>query len=241
MNFKCIIIDDEPLSINLVKKHLASFKQFDVVGDFENAIDASVFLQKNTVDLIFLDIQMPEISGIDFIKSLHKVPSIIIISAYKEFAMDGFELDVVDFLLKPVTFNRFFKAINKFLAFSFKAELPENNIVRTEIKGHEYADLFVKDTNKTYRINPVDIYYIEGMREYIKIYTNQDNIITKCSLNNFLKRLPEELFIRSHKSYIINRKKVKAFTTSTIEINNKKIPISRSYKLQILNILNSSD
>lgn len=147
MNFKCIVIDDEPLSINLVKKHLSSFKQFEVTGEFENAIDASVFLQKNTVDLIFLDIQMPEVSGIDFIKSLHKVPSIIIISAYKEFAMDGFELDVIDFLLKPVTFNRFFKAINKFLLFNFKTEIPEN-IVRTEIKENEYADLFVKDTNK---------------------------------------------------------------------------------------------
>ena len=237
MKIKCLIIDDEPLAIKLIRNHLSNFKQFEIIAECENAIEASQIIQANHIDLIFLDIQMPSINGIDFLKSLTKKPYVIITSAYKEFAIDGFNLDVIDFLLKPITLDRFFKGINKFLEIKAKtinkiSEIPNNN-EKISIK-----DLFVKDTNKTYRLNPLDILYIEGMREYIKIITLNENIVTKSSLTKFYSQLPQEFFIRTHKSYIINIKKVKAFTSSTIEIKGKKIPIGRSYKIPTMEILN---
>ncbi len=237
MKVKCLIVDDEPLAIRLIKKHLEHFQQFDVVAECENAIDASLVLQNTNVDLIFLDIQMPEISGIDFLKSLHKKPNVIITSAYKEYAIDGFDLDVIDFLLKPITFNRFFKAINKYLA-NKNENASESSPALTKDTNLISRELFIKDTNKTYKINPNEIQYIEGMREYIKIYTDQENIITKSSLTSFLEKLPTDIFLRVHKSFIINTNRVRAFSASSMEVGNKKIPIGRSYKINTLEVLN---
>lgn len=235
MKIRCLIVDDEPLAIKLIRNHLKHFKQFEIVAECENAIEASQILQNNTIDLLFLDIQMPEINGIDFLKSLPNRPKTIITSAYKEFAIDGFNLDVLDFLLKPITLDRFFKAINKFLE---TANTNRNTVILNGQYENKINDLFVKDNNKTYRINPLDILYIEGMREYIKIITVSENVITKSSLTKFYDQLSKELFIRIHKSFIINTKKVKAFTTLNVEINNQKIPIGRSYKINTINILN---
>ena len=236
MKIKCLIVDDEPLAIKLIKNHLKHFKQFEIVAECENAIEASLVLQNNNIDLLFLDIQMPEINGIDFLKSLTKKPKVIITSAYKEFAIDGFNLDVLDFLLKPISLDRFFKAINKFLE---TTNINRNTVILNEKNENKLEDIFIKDNNKTYRINPLDILYIEGMREYIKIITSSENIVTKSSLTRFYDQLPKELFIRIHKSFIINTKKVKVFTTLNVEINNKKIPIGRSYKISTLEMLNT--
>ena len=233
MKIKCLIINNEPLAIKLIKNHLSHFKQFEIVAECKNAIEASQIIQNNNIDLLFLDIQLPGINGIDFLKSLTKKPSVIITSAYKEFAIDGFNLDVIDFLLKPITLDRFFKGINKFLD---TTNVNRNTVVLNENK---LEDIFIKDNNKTYRINPLDILYIEGMREYIKIITSSENIVTKCSLTKFYDQLPKEFFIRTHKSFIINTKKVKVFTTSNVEINNKKIPIGRSYKISTIEMLNT--
>ncbi|HAF28719.1 MAG TPA: DNA-binding response regulator [Bacteroidales bacterium] len=233
MKVKCVIIDDEPLARKLIKNHLSHFKQFEIVAECENAIEASFAIQNNQIDLLFLDIQMPEINGIDFLKSLTKKPKVIITSAYKEFAIDGFDLDVIDFILKPITLDRFFKAINKYL---------DSNMISNYKEKPQYDsknDILIKDSNKTYRIKPSEILYIEGMREYIKIITPSENIVTKMSLIKFFEQLNKEIFIRTHKSFIINRNNVKAFTASYVEINNKKIPIGRSYKIPTLEILNS--
>jgi DNA-binding LytR/AlgR family response regulator len=233
MKVKCVIIDDEPLARKLIKNHLSHFKQFEIVAECENAIEASFAIQNNQIDLLFLDIQMPEINGIDFLKSLTKKPKVIITSAYKEFAIDGFDLDVIDFILKPITLDRFFKAINKYL---------DSNMISNYKEKPQYDsknDILIKDSNKTYRIKPSEILYIEGMREYIKIITPSENIVTKMSLIKFFEQLNKEIFIRTHKSFIINKNNVKAFTASYVEINNKKIPIGRSYKIPTLEILNS--
>jgi len=233
MRIKCLIIDDEPLARKLIKNHLCHFKQFEIIAECENAIEASSIIQNNNIDLLFLDIQMPEINGIDFLKSLTKKPKVIITSAYKEFAIDGFNLDVLDFLLKPITLDRFFKAINKFLDISSPTRRAESLSESVPSKS-----IFIKDHNKTYRINPSDILYVEGMREYIKIFTETENIVTKCSLTKFYDQLPSSFFIRIHKSFIINVKEVKAFSASSVEINDKKIAIGRSYKINTLDILN---
>lgn len=238
MKYNCIIVDDEPLAIKLIKRHLEHFPDFNIIAECENAIEASSIMLNNDIDLIFLDIQMPEINGIEFLRSLIKKPKVIITSAYKEYAIDGFELDVLDFLLKPITLDRFFKAINKFTE-SIKKNKNLNSIAPNREKN--INDIYIKDTNKTYRVNPDDIIYIEGMREYIKVYTASENIVTKCSLTNFMEKLPENIFIRTHKSFIVNSKKVSAFTVSNVEINNKKIPIGRSYKINTINFLKNND
>lgn len=232
MTTKCLIVDDEPLAIKLIKRHLEHFQQFEVIAECDNAIKALSVLQTQKVDLLFLDIQMPEINGIELLKSLTIKPKVIITSAYSEFAIDGFELDVVDFLLKPITLDRFLKAINKLSNHQKSTEISSKN------EDEVIKDLFIKDTNKTYKINPANILYIEGMREYVKIYTNSGNIITKSSLTKFYELLPQNLFIRIHKSFIINLKKVKVFTATNVEIDNKKIPIGRSYKIPTIDKLN---
>lgn len=231
MKIRCLIVDDEPLAIKLIKNHLKHFKQFEIIAECENAIEASQILQTYTIDLLFIDIQMPEINGIDFLNSLTQRPKVIITSAYKEFAIDGFNLNVLDFLLKPISLERFFKAINKYF------DTMDNQDTVALLSKIE--DLFIKDSNKTYRVNPSDILYIEGMREYIKIITSSDNIVTKCSLTRFYdQQLPKRNFIRIHKSFIINTEKVRVFTTFNVDINNKKIPIGRSYKINTLEVLN---
>jgi len=235
MKIRCLIVDDEPLAIKLIKNHLKHFKQFEIIAECENAIEASQILQSNDIDLLFIDIQMPEINGIDFLNSLTQRPKVIITSAYKEFAVDGFNLDVLDFLLKPISLERFLKAINKFLD-----TINNQNTVALNKRNLDKAeDIFIKDNNKTYRVNPSDILYIEGMREYIKITTSYENIVTKYSLTRFYdQQLPKGHFIRIHKSFIINTKKVRVFTAFNVDINNKKIPIGRSYKINTLEILN---
>ncbi len=235
---KCLIIDDEPLARKLIKNHLEHFKQFEIVSECENAIEASLALQNNFIDLIFLDIQMPEINGIDFLKSLTRKPKVIITSAYKEFAIDGFDLDVLDFLLKPITLDRFFKAINKYFDTNLTRSFSnvQNNLAIDKLQDD---DILIKDNNKTFRINPNDILYIEGMREYIKVYTKSENIVTKTSLTRFYSQLPKRSFIRVHKSFIVNFKKVKSFTSISVDINEKKIPIGRSYKIATLEVLNA--
>ncbi len=234
---KCLIIDDEPLARKLIKKHLEHFKQFEIVCECENAIEAALALQDNQIDLAFLDIQLPEINGIDFLKSLTRKPKVIITSAYKQFAIDGFDLDVLDFLLKPITLDRFFKAINKYLDSNLKrvSSIAQNNPVNDVLVD----DILIKDNNKTFRINPNDILYIEGMREYIKIFTSNETIVTKTSLTRFYNQLSKDSFIRVHKSFIVNFKKVKSFTSTSLDISETKIPIGRSYKIAALEVLNA--
>ena len=234
---KCLIIDDEPLARKLIKNHLEHFKQFEIVCECEDVIHASLVLQNNHIDLMFLDIQMPEINGIDFLKSLTKKPKVIITSAYKEFAIDGFDLDVLDFLLKPISLDRFFKAINKYLDSCSEKNLSSGSH-KSVMEESSIDDILIKDNNKTFRINPMDILYIEGMREYIKIITKTENIISKTSLIKFYDQLPKDSFMRVHKSYLVNHKKIKSFTSSSVEIGDKKIPIGRSYKISTLEILN---
>ena len=234
---KCLIIDDEPLARKLIKNHLEHFKQFEIVCECENAIEAALALQDNQIDLAFLDIQLPEINGIDFLKSLTRKPKVIITSAYKQFAIDGFDLDVLDFLLKPITLDRFFKAINKYLDSNLKrvSSIAQNNPVNDVLVD----DILIKDNNKTFRINPNDILYIEGMREYIKIFTSNETIVTKTSLTRFYNQLSKDSFIRVHKSFIVNFKKVKSFTSTSLDISETKIPIGRSYKIAALEVLNA--
>lgn len=236
MKTRCIIVDDEPLARELIAGYLDKIDNLELIAQCGNAMDAFQVLKEKSVDLIFLDVNMPQITGIDFIRSLRNPPKVIIISAHKEYALDGFELDVVDYLLKPVSFSRLLKAVDKFFVLS-------NLNLQTYGSENENQEEFIylKENKKVIKVVLSEIDYIEAMGEYCQVFIEGRRIIPKMSIKNFEELLEDKNFIRIHKSIIVPIKKVTAFSASTIEINKKKeLPIGRSYKKSVLHALHYS-
>ncbi len=234
MKTKCLLVDDEPLSIKLIKGYVEELDDLLVTGEARNALDAMKIMEHENIDLLFLDINMPRISGLDLIRSMQYPPKVIIISAHKEYAIDGFDLDVVDFLLKPVSFDRFLKAVNKYKS------IVNKDIIKTKVQESTHSDniLSLKDNKKVYNINMDEIIYIESMREYVKFYTESGNILIKCALSKLDEGLPSDRFMRIHKSFIVALKKIKVFSATSVEIKDKKIPIGRNFKSMVIKKLN---
>ncbi len=233
-NTRCIIADDEPLAIEVIESYLQNIGGFDIIAKCPNALTAYQVMQEKTVDLIFLDIQMPKLSGINFIKSLSSPPKVIITTAYRDYALDGYELDVVDYLLKPIRLERFIKAIDKYNAYALSAGKP--------VAGENKANLtkpfiYLKSDRKTIKTFLDDIIFIEGMKDYVLVHTKEGKIITKEQMGDMEKKVGKHDFIRVHKSYIIPVEKITAFNSRSIEIGKKEIPIGRSYRDQVLNKL----
>ncbi|HAF29500.1 MAG TPA: DNA-binding response regulator [Bacteroidales bacterium] len=222
--YKCIIIDDEPIAIKVIQEHLENFKNMECIHGFTKAIDAIEILSKKKVDLLFLDINMPGISGIEFLKSLSKPPKVIFTTAYRNFAVDAFELDAIDYLVKPISFERFLKAINKFLILEKKPETER--LEKEQIKDY----IILKSDKKNYKIPFKDILYIESLDNYIKVYTSDFSIICYESLSGIEKELPDSDFIRIHRSFIVNYSKVEVFTSAFVEIAGRRFTIGRNYK-----------
>lgn len=234
MNIKCLIIDDEPLAIQVLERHLAQLSDLELVDTFQNPIEAFELLQTTSIDLIFLDIQMPLLTGIDFIKSLENPPKVVFTTAHRNYAMEGYELDVVDYLLKPITFNRFFKSVNKFKS---RTNIPfENEDV--EVVDVVNDHLFVNVNKKFVKIIFDQIFYIESIKDYVRIYTSDQTIVTKDKISEFEKKLSYN-FLRIHRSFIVNTSKVTAFTTKDVEISDQEIPIGESYKAEVMRLLKS--
>ena len=221
MKINCIIIDDEPLAINVIKNHLKEFNEVELMKTFSNAIDGLSFIKENKVDLIFLDINMPLLDGFSFIKSLEKKPQIIITTAHSEFAVESYELDVLDYLVKPISFQRFVKSINKtFQIFS------KSNII-TNI---ERPNIFIKvDKKKMKKIFLDEILVIESLKDYLKINTLTNRYIIHQTLSSFTDLLPPNKFIRIHRSYTIAIDKIDTIEGNSIEIGNVRYTIGRSY------------
>jgi len=236
MKLKCIIVDDEPLAIRVIEKHISKIHDMDVVAKCENAVQAFEILHKEKVDLIFLDIQMPELTGIDFLKTIPSPPKVIITTAYREYAIEGYELDVVDYLLKPISFERFLKAIRKVYAKSDPDLILQNKILQAGSKQDEF--LLVKVKKKLVKILLHDILYIENLRDYIRIKTTEKEVVTKMLISDMEKKLPEEQFLRIHRSFIVALDKIESFSPSSVEIKDFEIPIGRSYKALVLKKLN---
>ncbi len=230
--YKCFIVDDEPLALNVIEQHLSKFSQFEVCGKSTDPVDALAQIKLLQPDLLFLDIQMPEITGLELIESIQNKPEIIITTAYREYAVEGFELNVLDYLVKPIPFKRFIKAIEKFLE-------QKTSHVAAPIQ-QEGACIFVKADRKTIRLELDDILYIEGVKDYVKIVLPTQKIITKVSIGNFFKDLPKDRFIRVHKSFIVARNKISAYTAQDVEIGDLEIPIGRLYKEAFLNAVENS-
>jgi DNA-binding LytR/AlgR family response regulator len=233
MKIKCLIIDDEPLAVNVVKNYLEQIKDTELINSFTNAIDALNFLKNNTVDVIFLDINMPVLDGLNFIKSLKNPPSIIITSAYTKFAIETYELDVLDYLVKPFEFPRFMKALNKVYGV---LDIHKNS---TESKNSR-PYLFIKiDKKKMKKIFLDEILVIECLKDYLKINTTNGRFLIHSTLADFTKLLPSKNFIRIHRSFTIAMDKIDAVEGNSVEIDGIRYVIGRSYiedaKAKILN------
>lgn len=228
MKIKCLVVDDEPLAIRLIEKHIAKIDNLEVVATCNNALKAFEILNLQKIDLMFLDIKMPNITGIEFLKNLKNPPKTILTTAYRDYAIEGYDLGVVDYLLKPITFERFLKAVDKFLSETAKNEVKIKESVPDEF-------ILVKSGIKNYKINTNDIVYIESLKDYIKINTVGDkNITSKYKIGDIQEELNGDHFLRIHRSFIINTSKITAFTINEIEVNNIEIPIGASYKEDVL-------
>ncbi len=218
----CYIIDDEPIAIGIIRHYLNKLGGFEVKGSFEDSLEAFQALKKEPVDLIFLDIQMPGLSGLEMLKALSRKPAVILTTAHREYALDGFELDVADYLLKPIEFQRFLKAIDKFL--------EREKMSRAVAAAPSEASILVRANRKSIRVRLSDILYIEGLKDYVRIVLPEEKLLSKELIGDIEQRLPPEQFFRIHRSFIVPRDKIGAFTALDVEIGKYEIPIGRTYK-----------
>lgn len=226
---KCAIIDDEQPARKLIAEYIKKVPSLKLVGDFKNPMDAIANIATDQIDILFLDIQMPGLTGLEFIKTLNVKPNIILITAYSEYALESYDLDVVDYLMKPISFERFLRAVNKVL--------QNQSTLYSAIETEQESYLIVKSNGQTHRVLANEITYIEGLKEYVTIYTDKTKIITLESLKNLETRLPELTFCRVHKSFIVNLKMVNSHSNHNLSLGTKKIPIGMSYRDEVLNRL----
>lgn len=227
MNTRTIIVDDEPLAIQLIESHVSKFDFIDVIATCKNAIQAINILRKEKIDLIFLDINMPEISGLEFLKSLPNAPYVIITTAYREYALEGFDLNVVDYLLKPVSFDRFLKAINKYCERQEKKNFSSNETAPSKTPE---KFIYIQDGKIIHKVYLSDILYLEGYGEYVKIHLPEKTILSRQALHEYENILPKDEFLRIQKSFIVSIAKINAFSSISVFINETELPIGRTYK-----------
>ena len=222
-----LLVDDEPLAQEVLENHISKIPNVEISGKANNALQALEVLQEKEIDLIFLDIQMPELTGIDFLKTLKNPPMVVFTTAYPEFALDGFELDVVDYLLKPISFERFLKAVNKAQEIT---NLKHQSVSETNFDKNEPDYMFVKADKKIVKIPFADIKYIEGLKDYVMIYTSDKRIITLQTLKHLEENLPSAIFKRVHRSFIVSLDKIKSVVGNSVEIDDRHIPIGKLYR-----------
>ena len=226
----CLIVDDEPVARDILKTYVDKIPNLTLVKSCKNVLEAFEVVNTNTIDLLFLDINMPEISGLVLAKSISKKTKVIFTTAYREYAVDGFNLKAVDYLLKPISFDRFLQAIHKYFDDTKTQVLPQKTAVN-ELKNDF---IFVRSDRKMVKVNFNEIFFIESESDYIKIHTENKIIVTRETITNIEAKLPKSLFLRIHRSYIVGVKSIASYTNEFVEINKKALPISRSYKEAIL-------
>ena len=224
----CIIVDDEPMARDVLRRYIEKIPLLNLTGECSNAIDALVFLQSNAVDLIFLDIRMPELLGTEFVQSLRNPPKIIFTTAYKEYALEGYELDAIDYLLKPVRFERFLKAVNKAFP-KIDAQVKEKEMtIADKTNGNDF--IYLRVDRKMVKLLLDDIIYIESIRDYIKVHTQSRFYVARQTISSIEAMLSGNKFIRIHRSYIVSFKRVKSFTNELVEVGNTELPIGKLYR-----------
>jgi two-component system LytT family response regulator len=230
---RCLIVDDEPPAREIIRRYIEAVPVLQLAGECANAIEAFGFLQQHPVDLVFLDIRMPQLNGNDFLKTLKNPPKVIFTTAFSEYAMEGYELDVVDYLLKPIQFDRFLKGVNKVCELSLQK--PDNGLAAEDKKTESFV--YFRADRKMVKVMLGDILYIESMKDYVKVITETGTIITKQSISSLEEMLPEKEFVRVHRSYIVSLSRIKTFTSDLLEIEKTEIPIGKLYRNGVMKVL----
>ena len=228
---KCIIVEDETLAQDVIKNHLARIDRLELAGVYRNAPEALAALQTMEVDVMFLDIRLPGMSGLHFLRSLDNPPLVVLTTAYAEYALESYEFNVIDYLLKPISFERFTKAVSKIVDGRLYSQASK------EADKSPNDHIFIKSNSKFFRVNFSEIVYIEGMRDYLKIHTPDYSLITHQTMNDLEKTLPPRQFIRVHKSYIVAVGQIRAIYGNSIELAKTTIPIGINYKESVMGLI----
>lgn len=226
---RCIIVDDEPVARKILREFTAQVPFLELAGEFENAQKTKTFLHADHADLMFLDIEMPKLSGLDYLKRSTVDPLVILTTAFPEYALEGYELDIIDYLLKPIAFNRFLKAVQKAKEYN---ELRYNNTVAANP-----TYLFVRSEKRIEKVELKDILYIESFGNYVNIHTGQKKIVAYLTLKGLESQLPAQEFIKIHQSFLVSFSHISAIEGNQVFINNKPLPISRNYRESVMNIV----
>lgn len=227
----CIIVDDEAVARDIVAMHLSKIERITVVAQCSNAVEAFNAISKHDIDLVLLDINMPDISGIAFAKSINKNIKVIFTTAYRDYAVEGFDLQAVDYVMKPISFERLSQAINRY----FEIFVLASEANTTSQEQHDF--IFVRADRQMHKVDFDSILYVESYSDYIKIHGNDSTIVTRETISNIEAKLPKSQFIRIHRSYIIALKEIVSYTNESVTIKNKTLTISRSYKSDVLKTL----
>jgi DNA-binding LytR/AlgR family response regulator len=225
---RCIIVDDEPVARKIIREFVEQIPFLELAGEFENAFKAETFLAQSKVDLVFLDIEMPKLSGLEWLKRSAVNPMVILTTAFPEYALEGYELDIIDYLLKPIAFSRFLKAVHKAKDY---ATLMDGSAQQAP------SWLFVRSERRIERIELNDILYVESMGNYVNIYTENKKIIAYLTLKSLESQLPAREFIKIHQSYLVDFSRISAIEGNMVNIKNKSLPISRNYRESVMQLV----
>ena len=242
MKLNCIAIDDEPLALEKMQQYIGKVDYLNLLQTFDSGVDALNFLKNNTVDLMFLDIQMEDLTGIQLLEAVIVKPKVIITTAYESYAIKGYELDVSDYLLKPISLQRFIKSVDKvYNKLTEDSSNPDRVSVSDTDNNKKDDFIFVKTEYRIEKINFKDILYVEGMKDYLQIHTEDKKIMTLLNFNKLLKHLPADNFIRVHKSYVVSVNKIKSVERKFISVRDVKIPIGDTYREHFFFLLKNRD
>ncbi len=236
MKIRCLLVDDEPPALAVLRSHIAAVPMLEVVAQCHNAIAAFEALQKHPVDLMFLDVKMPQLTGTDFLRSLRNPPKVILTTAHREYALDGYDLDIVDYLLKPISLDRFLRAIQKVY------RLESNGLVTMPAPretAHPETDrfLYFRADRKMVKVMVDEILYVESLKDYVRIVTATRQVVAKQTITSLEEMLPEDAFLRIHRSFIVARTKIDSFSPNHVEAGGKELPIGRHYKHDVERLL----
>ena len=233
----CLAVDDEPPALQVIEKYITAVPSLQLATTCNNAVEALSILQQQKIDLLFLDIQMPHIFGTDFIRSLINPPKVIFTTAFRKYAVDGFELDAVDYLLKPISFERFLKAVNKVMRLNITTNENDFSFKTAPANTTEDSFIYLRADRKNIKVNLDDILFIESLKDYIKVVAREKTIITKQSISTLEDTLPVNLFFRIHRSFIVALNKIDSFSSEIIQIGKYELPVSRTYRHGLEKIL----